>query len=169
MRSDDDEAVSILKALRDLEPLMPTTKDTTLRVTEVFRNESTNDQARVIRFEQVIGDISVERRNEIRVDADGRINEIQRSIVDRTVSALKSLISKDVALVRAREALASRLDNAARIESTLPPELKYRFVNATLVPTYLLEFSIGSGEHYSVYLDANSGATQILPMAVPAN
>lgn len=164
-----DEAVSILEALRDLEPLIPTTKDTTLRVTEIFRNESTNDQARVIRFEQVIGDISVERRNEIRVDADGRINEIQSSIVDRTVSALKPLISEDVALVRAREALASRINNAARIESTVPPELKYRFVNATLVPKYLLEFSIDSGEHYSVYLDANSGATQILPMAVQAN
>lgn len=163
-----DEAVSILEALRDLEPLMPTTKDTTLRVTETFRNESTNDQARVIRFEQVIGGISVERRNEIRVDADGSIDEIQSSIVDRTVSALRPSISEDVALVRAREALASRLSNAARIESTLPPELKYRFVNSTLVPTYLLEFSIDSGEHYSVYLDANSGATQILPMAVQA-
>ena len=164
-----DEAVSILEALRDLEPLMPTTKDTALRVTEIFRNESTNDQARVIRFEQVIGDISVDRRNEIRVDADGRINEIQSSIVDRTVSVLQPLISEDVALVRAREALASRLNNAARIESTLPPELKYRFVNATLVPTYVLEFSIDSGEHYSVSLDANSGATQILPTAVQAN
>jgi hypothetical protein len=163
-----DEAVSILEALRDLEPLMPTTKDTTLRVTETFRNESTNDQARVIRFEQVIGGISVERRNEIRVGADGSIDEIQSSIVDRTVSALRPSISEDVALVRAREALASRLSNAARIESTLPPELKYRFVNSTLVPTYLLEFSIDSGEHYSVYLDANAGATQILPMAVQA-
>ena len=165
----NDEAASILEALRKLEPLMPTTKDTALRVTEIFRSEPTGDQARVIRFEQVIGGIAVERRNEIRVAADGRIEEIQSSIVDRTVSALKPLITEDVAVARAREALASRLSNAGRIESALPPELRYRFVNATLVPTFLLEFSIDSGEHYSVYLDANSGATQILPTAVQAD
>jgi len=164
-----DEAVSVLEALRNLEPLVPTTKDTALRVTETFRNESTSDQARVIRFEQVIGGIPVERRNEIGVAADGRINEIQSSLVDRTVSALQPLISEDAALVRAREALASRLNNAAHIESTVQPELKYRFVKKTLVPTYVVEFSIDSGEHYSVSLDASSGATQILPMAVPAN
>ena len=164
-----DEAASILEALRKLEPLIPTAKDTALRVTDTFRNDSTGDQARVIRFEQVIGGISVERRNEIRVDAEGRIDEIQSSIVDRTVAALQPSLSEDVALLRAREAVAARLGNAGRIEPTRRPALKYHFVNATLVPTYLLEFSIDSGEHYSVSLDANSGATQILPTAVQAN
>jgi len=162
-----DEAVNILEALRALEPLIPTTKDTTVRVTDIF-GKPTRNQARAIRFEQVIGDVSVERRNEIRVDPDGKISEIHSSIVDSTVFVLKPMISEEHALVRAREALELQLGIAGRIKSTVPPELKYHFLQgATLAPMYRFGFdSIDTGDSYSVLLDATSGATEITSMAV---
>jgi hypothetical protein len=157
----------VLSTLRVLEPLTQSTKDTALRITDVFRNESTNSQARVIRFEQVVGAISVDRRNEIRIDRDGRITEIASSILDDTISALPRSISEGQALDRAREALRSELTNVGRIESVAPAELKYHFVEgATLVPTYRFGLSVDSNEHYWVSVNANSGATQTTPMAV---
>jgi len=164
-----DEAVNVLETLRALEPLIPTTKDTAVRVTHIF-GKSTRNQARAIRFEQVIGDVSIERRNEIRVDPDGRINEIQSSIVDSTVFVLQQMISEEHALVRAREALELQLNIAGRIKLTVPPELKYHFMQGTtLVPMYRFGFSIDSidtGDSYWVLLDATSGATEITPRAI---
>lgn len=161
-----NDAVDILAALRALEPLIQTTKGTSLRVTHVFGNQSTNDQTRAIRFEQVIGNISVERRNEIQVDRDGRITEITSSIVEPTVSVLPRLISEDQALDRAREALRLEVTNPVRSESTGLPPLQYHFVKGALVPMYRFGFSTDLNESYSVLVDANSGATQTNPLAL---
>jgi hypothetical protein len=160
-----DEAVNVREALRALEPVTPETKDTTLRVTKVSRDESKENQQRSIWFEQVISDLSVDRRNQLHVGSDGRITEIEISIVGPGVSVLKPMISEGLALVRAREALARKLSNGRPIESILPPELKYQFVKgATLAPMYRFGFSTDSGQDYWVQLDANSGATKIDPI-----
>lgn len=139
-----------------------------IRITGIFASAS-GTGPRIIRFEQVINGIPVERRNEIRVDDAGKVTEVNVSFVDPESVAARTLLTGKAAERSARNALNFELrGTAGTITLIAAPELKYVVANALLelTPVYSIGLATEAGEPYAITVDASTGQTNVMSAAV---
>ena len=162
LRSNSPEAIRAV--IQRLAALTSLDVAPSIRITGIFASAA-GTGPRIIRFEQVINGIPVERRNEIRVDAAGKVTEVNVAFVDPESVPARTLLTAKAAERSARKALDFELRGAAgTITLMAAPELKYAVANAQLelTPLYTFDLATAAGEPYSVTVDASTGQTQVL-------
>jgi hypothetical protein len=140
----------------------------TIRITGVFRSASGNGP-QIIRFEQLINGIPVERRNEIRVDNAGEITEVTTSFINPELVAAQALLPPEAAEGLARNALDFELrGTAGKVSIIVAPALSYIVSNAQLelAPVYRLTLATEAGEPFVITVGAGNGQTTVMPAAI---
>ena len=139
-----------------------------IRITGAFGSGS-GKGGQIIRFEQLINGIPVERRNEIRVDEGGKVTEVTTSFVNPELVAAQALLKPEAAEGLARHALDFELRGAAgKVTIIAAPVLTYIVSNAQLelTPVYRLTLATEAGEPFVITVGASTGQTSVMPAAV---
>lgn len=123
-----------------------------------------------VRFTQLIGGIPVSGRNEVDLDADGRITEARLSVVDPALAPKEQSIMRErarriAALACAREAGAPN----AEVELNDFPGLHYKTSppGEPLKLQYGFYARAGEAPPVIVTVDAFTGAVEVAPAAIP--